>query len=190
MTPDLRRTARRATALGLFGALLGIVWLGVVEPILTFKDAAAEERGIALRALKRNRALLREGAAIQAAQASVEQSARWRNFYEGPKAEAATLQLETDLRAIFRDSNNPTSMMAEAAIVRGPVTRIAVRVTLTMRVDQLADALDRIQKQPRQLRVEGLTIQAPDFQSAQANPVLAIQAEISALMLAPGSEQA
>jgi len=182
--------ARRATAFGLLGLLVGIVWLGVAQPILTFKDAAAEERGIALRALKRNRALLRESAAIQAAQASVDQSARWRNFYEGPKAEAATLQLETDLRTIFRNSNNPTSMIAEAPLFRGPVTRIAVRVTLTMRVDQLADALDRIQKQPRQLRVESLTIQAPEFQGVQANPILTIQAEISALMLAPGSGQA
>src|SRR5438132_8933044 len=114
MTIELTRGARRVAALSLFAALTGIVWLGVVQPILTFTAAAAEERGIALRALKRNRALLREAAAIQAAEASIEQSARWRNFYEGPKAEGATLQLETDLRAIFRDSNDPTSMIAES----------------------------------------------------------------------------
>jgi hypothetical protein len=187
VTSEVTRRAGRVAAIALLAALISIVWLGVVQPILTFKDAAAEERGIALRALKRNRALLREDAAIQAAEASVEQSARWRNFYDGPKAEAATLQLETDLRTIFRDSNNPTSMIAEPAISRAAVTRIAVRVTLTMRVDQLADALDRLQKQPRQLRVESLTIQAPEFQGAQANPILTIQAEITALMLAPGA---
>jgi hypothetical protein len=189
MTSELNRRARRVAAVSLLGALTGIVWLGVAQPIFSFRDAAADARGIALRALKRNRALLREGAAIQAAEASIEQSARWRNFYEGPKAEGATLQLETDLRTIFRDSNNPTSMVAEHAVLRGPVTRIAVRVTLTMRVDQLADTLDRIQKQPRQLRIESLTIQAPEFQGAQANPMLTVQAEIAALMFAPGAER-
>jgi hypothetical protein len=182
MKPELTRSVRRAVALGLLGALLAVLWLGVIEPVVDYLDTAAVGRGISLRALKRNRALLRQTSAIQAAQTSVEQSPRWRNFYDGPKAEAATLQLEADLRAILRDSNNPTSMIAEPATPRGPVTRIAVRLTMSMRIDQLAEALDRIQKQSRQLRIESLTIQAPDFQGAQPNPVLTVQAEIAAMM--------
>ncbi len=189
MTPELTHRARRLAALGLLAALLGVVWLTVAQPILTFKDSGGEERGIALRALKRNRALLRESDAIQAARVSIEGSARWRNFYPGPKADSAQLQLQTDLRTIFKEFSNPTSLIAESPSVRGAVTRIAVRVTLTLRVDQLADALDRIQKQPRQLRVESLMVQAPEFQVPQANSMLTVQMEITALMLAAGAEQ-
>jgi hypothetical protein len=184
---ELTKAARRAAALGLLGALIATVWLGLVEPVIDYLDSAAVTRGISLRALRRNRALLRQSDAIRAAQTSVEQSPRWRNFYDGPRPEAATLQLEADLRAILRDSNNPTSMLAEPATTHGPIIRIAVRVTLSMRVDQLAEALDRLQKQPRQLRIESLTIQAPEFQGAQPNPLLTVQAEISAMML-PGRD--
>jgi hypothetical protein len=189
MTAAFTRRAHRLIALGLLGALLAIVWFGIAQPVWSYIDGIADERGISLRALKRTRALLREEPAIQAAMGSVEQSSRWRNFYDGPKTEAATLQMETDLRAIFKDSNNPTSMIAEAAASRGSVTRIAVRITLSMRVDQLADALDRIQKQPRQLQIESLTVQAPEFQGTQANPTLTIQAQITAMIVTPGSER-
>jgi hypothetical protein len=170
-------------ALGLLIALLTMLWLDVAVPILDQFDERAELRGISLRALKRDRALLRQEPAIQAALAAIEQSPRWRNFYEAEKPEAAELQLETDLREILRPSNNPTSMAAESAVSFGSATRIGVRVTLSMRVDQLADALDRIQKQSRQLRVESLTIQAPDYQGENTNPTLSIQAQISALMV-------
>jgi LmbE family N-acetylglucosaminyl deacetylase len=184
----LSRTIRRSVALGLLVALISSLWLGLVEPVVDYLDTAAVTRGISLRALKRNRALLQRSSAIQAAEASVEQSPRWRNFYDAPRAETATLQLEADVRSVLRDSNNPTSMVAEPATVHGSVTRIAVRVTLSMRVDQLAEALDRLQKQPRQLRIESLTIQAPEFQSGQPNPVLSVQAEITAMMTAHGSQ--
>lgn len=189
MKSELTRRARRIAALGLLGALLAIAWWGVVEPIVDYMDTAAVDRGISLRALKRNHALLRQRAAIQAARASIEQSPLWRNFYRGPRADSATLQMETDLREILKDSGNPTSMIAQPAVIRGSVTRIAVRVTLLLRIDQLADALDRIQKQPRQLQVESLTVQAPDLQSAQANPALSVQAEITAMMIDPESQR-
>ena len=184
MNAQLPPPARRVAALGLLGVLIASVWLSLVYPALEQIDAAGERRGISLRALKRSRALLQQSAAIEAADASVSSSPRWRNFYRAAKPEVATLQMETDLRTLLRDSNNPTSMAAEPALVQGPVTRLGVRVTLSMRIDQLADALDRIQKEPHQLRVTQLTIQAPDGQAAQTNPQLTIQAEISGLMAA------
>jgi hypothetical protein len=185
MRSGTQQRARRLAALLLLAVSIAAIWVCLAQPVLGFIDTATEERGISLRALKRNRALLREAAAINAAQATIEQSPRWRNFYVAAKPEAATLDLETDLRSIFRDSNNPTSMIAEAPGAHGSVTRLAVRITLSMRVDQLADALDRIQKQSRQLRIESLTIQAPEFQGGQVNPLLSVQAEITAMMVAP-----
>ena len=174
---------RRWLAVGLLGLLLVTVWAGIIEPVVDYLDTATLARGIALRALERDRALLQQADAIKEARKSVDQSPRWRNFYEGPKAESATLQLEADVRAILRDSNSATSMVAAPAISHGPVIRIAVRVNLTMRVDQLAEALDRIQKNTRLLRIESLTVQAPEVQAAQTNPPVTVQMEVSALML-------
>lgn len=182
MTTELTQAARRIAALGLLGALLAALWFGAIEPTADYLSTAAVQRGIALRAVKRNRALLHQSAAIHAAQDTVEHSPRWRNFYEGPRTDAATLQMESDLRAMLRDFNNPTSMTAEPPKVHGTVTRIGVRLTLSLRIDQLADALDRIQKHSQQLRVDDLIVQAPEYQGAQANPTLSIQALISAPM--------
>jgi len=189
MSPLLVRRARAVAALGLLGLLAALIWLGAVEPVVSYVQTAATERGISLRALKRNRALLHQSEAIQAARVSVDESPRWRNFYDGPRADAATLQMEADLRAILKDTGNPTSMIAAPPVPQGSITRIAVRITLSMRMDQLAQMLDLIQKHDRQLRVESLIVQAPDFQGVQANPQLAIQAEITALMTDRGSDR-
>jgi Type II secretion system (T2SS), protein M subtype b len=189
VTSELMPRARRIVAFAIFGAVSLTLWFAVFQPIWDSIDTDLENRGIALRALKRNRALLLERSAVQAAAASVERSPRWRNFYQNQTPEAATVQLQTDLRSLFKESNNPTSITAEPAIARGPLTRISVRVTLSVRVDQLADALDRLQKHERQLRVETLIIQAPESQSPQTNPTLSVQAEISALLLASATDK-
>jgi hypothetical protein len=175
---------QRLLAIGLLGTTLALAWLSIVHPITTYLHERTEQRGISLRALRRNRALVQEAPAVQAALASVEQSARWQNFYVSEKPEAATLQLESDLRAIFKATNNPTSMTAEPATPQGSLTRVAVKVMLSMRVDQLAEALDLLHRQTRHLEIESLSIQAPDLQAADSNPMLMIQAEISGLTVA------
>ena len=119
----------------------------------------------------------------------MEQSPRWQNFYASQKPEAATLQMESDLRALFKSTNNPTSMTAEPATSRGSLTRLAVRVTMSMRVDQLAEALDHLQRQAKHLQIETLTIQSPDFQAPDTNPILTIQAEIVGFMVTPVAER-
>jgi hypothetical protein len=138
---------------------------------------------MALRAVRRNRALIQAAPAVQAALESVEHSPRWQNFYVADRPQAATLQLEGDLRTLFKPTNNPTSMTAEPATSKGTVTRISVKVTLSMRVDQLAEALDLLHRQTRHLEVESLTVQAPEFQTADTNPPLMIQADIAGLMV-------
>jgi hypothetical protein len=179
---------QRWIAWGLLAAICGTLWLGLIQPVFDYLDAGAEQRGIALRALKRDRALIQEQPAILAAADSLKESPRWHNFYTGQRAEAATLQLETDLRSIFEGSNNLTAMTAEPAVAQGPVTRLAVRATLSLRVDDLAKVLDRLQKHAQQLRIESLTIQAPDLQASQINPMLNIQAEIASWMLTPPAD--
>jgi hypothetical protein len=186
---QLQPGTQQVVAFGFLGGLIAFFWLGLAHPMLTMSNDRAERRSIALRALKRDRALLHGSDAIEAALAAVDQSPRWHNFYEAQKAEAATLQLEADLRTLLKESNNPTTMSAESAIENGPVTRLAVRLTLSMRIDELATALDRIQKYSKQLRIESLTIQAPDVQNPAANPILTVQAVIAGWMVRPSADR-
>jgi hypothetical protein len=185
MMGQLTLRLRRLLAIALLGVVFALAWFGLVSPIWSYLDERDEQRGIELRALRRDRALLQEQPAVQAALDSVQHSARWQNFYSSPKPEAATLEMEGDLREIFKGSNNPTSMAADHPASLGAVTRITVRVALSMRMDQLAEALDHLQRQSRHLEVSSLIIQAPDFQPADSNPTLTIQAEITGFSLPP-----
>jgi hypothetical protein len=188
MTSVPSAAIQRPLAIALLVATLASAWLAIVSPITTYLSERTEQRGISLRALRRNRALIQAAPAVQAALASVEHSARWQNFYTAERPEAATLQLESDLRTLFKGTNNPTSMTAQPATSQGGVTRVAVKVTFSMRVDQLADALDLLHRQTKHLEIESLTIQAPDLQAADTNPLLLIQAEIAGLMVARGND--
>jgi len=95
--------------------------------------------------------------------------------------------LEKDLRGIIKSANNPISMVAEPATAQGPLTRIAVQLSLSMPIDQLAETLARLQSHSKLLKIDRLTIQAPDFQSVDTNPTLSIQAEIAGFLVTPAA---
>jgi Tfp pilus assembly protein PilO len=174
---------RRTLALALLGAVLVVLWFAVLSPIIERVGTLRDERESGLRAVSRDRALVVQARGIQAALQSVEQSSRWSRFYDTQKPDQATLQLETDLRTLFKSSTTLTSMTAQPASNHGQLTRVSVKVTLSMPIDQLAECLGRLQSHTRLLQIESLTIQAADFQPIETNPVLSIQAQIAGFML-------
>jgi hypothetical protein len=165
-------------AVGILALVIASVSIFCVQPLAEYLRDQTTQRGIDLRALERDRALILQKAAITAATRSVDESPRWNQFYSGADAAAATLQLQTDLRTLFQGTSSPSSVRIEPPVVKGRVTRIAMNVTLSMKVDELANALDRLQKHPRQLHLETLRVQAPESQYPGDNPMLNIQAEI------------
>jgi hypothetical protein len=187
MSSAVSPALQRLLAITLLVFAIGSAWLVIVSPIATLLSERTEQRGIALRALRRNRALIQAAPGIQSALESVEHSPRWQNFYVAENPQAATLQLEGDLRTWLKSTNNPTAMSAEPATSQGAVTRIAVKVSLTLRVDQLAEALDLLHRQAKHLEIASLTVQAPELQAGDTNPPLMIQAEIAGLMLMRGT---
>jgi hypothetical protein len=178
MSPRLQRVA----ALTILGMAVTAVWLVLINPIVDVVQSRTFARHAALRALGHDRTLVAQAPAIRTALASLEASPRWGRLYESQKADKATLQLETDLRALFKTPNTLTSMTAQPAVVQGPLTRLAVKVTLSMPIDQWAEALGQLQMNARLLQLENVTIQAPDYQLPQTNPTLTIQAEIVGFM--------
>jgi hypothetical protein len=182
---ELSSRARRFTALLLLAATAVLLWVAMVAPLLNYGRSASEARASNLRSLSRDRALLALEPKIRSALDATNHSPRWTRFYESRKPEQAVLQLETDLQELLKSPNNPTSMIAQPASMRGALTRVRVKITLTMTIDQLAQTLARIGSYSKQLQIESLTIQAPDYQAVDSNPNLSIQAEIAGFMLTP-----
>jgi Type II secretion system (T2SS), protein M subtype b len=185
MIDELSARQRRLMAVSLLMALMLLLWGAVVNPLSRFIQTRGEDRQADIRALSRDRALLASDPQIKGALTALSQSPRLIRLYDGPKADKAVLQLESDLRALINTPNNPTSMAATPAVTNGALTRIAVKVTLSMPIDQFAGVLSRLENHSKLLLIDNITIQAPDFQAANTNPALAIQAEVTGFMVSP-----
>jgi hypothetical protein len=185
MMESLSTRGHRLIALMLVGAVLAILWFAILGPVLDYYQNASDTRAAELRSLARDRALLALEPDIRTALTAVDHSPRWGRFYDSQKPEKAVLQLETDLRELLKAPNNPTSMTVEPAIVKGSLTRVRVKVTLSLPIDQLAQTLARLESHSKLLEIENLIIQAPDFQVVDANPNLSVQAEIAGFMVTP-----
>jgi Type II secretion system (T2SS), protein M subtype b len=183
----LSSVQQRCAAIVLLGLAVALLWMGLIDPVSNYFYHGADERREMLNSLSRDRALVAQNADIAAGLAALKASSRWARFYETQKADKAVLQLQSDLREIFKAPNNPTSMTAVPVAVEGPLTRIATKVTLSLTIDQLSESLARLRSHTQFLRIEALTIQAPDYQIPDTNPTLSIQAEIAGFMItSPG----
>ena len=183
MTRTPSSVQRRCVAVALLGIALALLWLGLIDPIANYFRHSADERRADLNSLSRDRALVSQDAGTEATLTTLGTSPRWTRFYETQKADKAVLQLQSDLREVFKAPNNPTSMTAVPVVVEGPLTRIATKVTLSLTIDQLTESLARLRSRAQFLRIENLTIQAPDYQVADTNPTLSIQVEIVGFMV-------
>lgn len=174
---------QRCIAIALLGVALALLWLGLIDPVASYFRHNADQRGADLNALSRDRALVSQDRSIEATLAALKASPRWSRFYDTQKADKVVLQLQSDLREVFKAPNNPTSMTAVPVVVEGPLTRVATKVTLSLTIDQLTESLARLHSHAQLLRIENLMIQAPDYQPADTNPTLSIQAEIVGFMI-------
>jgi hypothetical protein len=187
VTRTLSSIQKRCAAIALLGIALALLWLGLIDPLVNYFGHGSDERRADLNSLSRDRALVSQDADTEATLTTLKTSPRWARFYETQKADKAVLQLQSDLREVFKAPNNPTSMTAVPVVIEGPLTRIATKVTLSLTIDQLTESLARLRSHAQFLRIESLTIQAPDYQMADTNSTLSIQAEIVGFMVpSPG----
>jgi hypothetical protein len=178
----LSQIQRRSIAIGLLGVALVLLWFGLIEPVANYFRHSADQRGADLNSLSRDRALVAQDGSTETTLTALKGSPRWARFYETQKADKAVLQMQADLREVFKAPNNPTSMTAVPVVVEGPLTRIATKITLSLTIDQLTESLARLHSHAQLLRIEALMIQAPDYQAPDTNPTLNIQAEIVGFM--------
>jgi hypothetical protein len=183
VTRVLSPVQQRCVALALLGIAVALLWLGLFDPIASYFRHSSDQRVAALNALSRDRALVSQDSRTDKMLTALRASPRWARFYETQKPDKAVLQMQSDLREVFKVPNNPTSMTAVPVSVEGPLTRIATKITLSLTIDQLTESLSRLNSHAQLLRIESLTIQAPDYQTPDTNPTLSIQAEIAGFMI-------
>ena len=189
MTSSLAAHQRRIAALGLLAVYVVALWSILVAPIIHYIGSRNGDRQAALKGLARDRALVWQEPRVRAALADVNRSARWARFYDGTTSEKAALELQSDVRAMLKASTaRDTSMTVLPAAKSLDLTRVAVRVSCAMPIDQLVDFFGRLQSHTKLLQITNLVIQAPDYQPVESNPTLSIQAEVIGYMFTPSDK--
>lgn len=122
---------------------------------------------------------------------TLQSSGLWVKFYSSKEPGSAATSLQADLSGILASAQISAQSLAPVATSQLPYfTRIGMRLTASMRVDQLQRLLTAIANHPRYLRVEQAIIVAPQSQSPDENPPLAVTVGIYGYELPEGQQSA
>lgn len=106
-------------------------------------------------------------------------------FYPSGGAMGAGALLQGDVDALITAVQASSRTLAPIPVAEdSSLLRHGVRVTASLRIDQLQDLFNRLAQHGRLLRVEQLTVVAPQMQTPDENPPLAISMDVYGYALA------
>jgi hypothetical protein len=187
MMANVSVVQRRVLALSLLAAVLGLgVNVMAVPVIQSFRDSD-DGRRFALKTLRHDLALGRSDAAVLSAATLATSDPHATRWYAMGK-ETAQTAIESDVRGLVANPAITQAAMAPMppALV-GPLTRLGVKLSLTLPIDQLAELFARLAAHPKMLVIENLMVQAPDYQAIDSNPALTVQMDVQGFMRASGA---
>lgn len=175
----LPRGARRLLALVvtpvLISTFLSMVYLPARALYVSQQGWRAETRGLfskAKQAEQRSAMLGQQFAALQS-------SGLWSKFYLSATPGAAANNLQSDIGSMLsRVQVGAQSLVPLPSTELAHFSSIGVRVSASMRIDQLSGLLTAMAQHPRYLRVAQASIVAPQIQSATENPPLAVTLDL------------
>ena len=181
---------RRSLALLLVMVTVVAIFGLTVAPLLHLRNVQHQWRESAQATLARSKAAAGTNPIMQQRVKAIEGSALWSRLYpKGARNNAGAIQ--SDVSALLTAVNAPAQMMTPvAAVDLRHLRKRGVRFTASMRIDQLQRFLTACDQNARYLRVEKLTVSAPQQQTSEENPPLAITAEIYGFEQRAGGDKA
>lgn len=180
---------RRTAAIGILALLVALAWILLVTPIAGLLTAQRDWREEIQGTLARYRALAENKNAIDGAMSELEANAAWRGLYQSPEPVAASAALLSEFRALLDPQKvGIQSIQPIEAENLGPITRIGVKVSLALTVDQLRSVLERMGSNAHAMRADNIIVTAPQFHAPEENPQLIVHMEVSGFM--PSAPQA
>lgn len=175
----LPTSGRRTVAL--LGVPLAIVSLGTFLwlPISYFRNSQVEWRDDAVATLAAAQRAPEIQAALHQQVERMRASPLWSKFYRMPNTAAASTALHSDLSALLTSAGASVQSLTPLPSEDEPAfTRIGVRVTASLRLDDLRNLLTAMSAHVRYLRVERLVVTAPQVQVDSENPPLAVTLDV------------
>lgn len=180
---------RRTAAIGILLLLLALAWTLLVAPIANLLRSQQEWREATHGKLARYRALTDNKSAIDGALSKLQANASWQGLYQALEPAAASTALLGEFRALLDPQRvSIQSIQPMEAENLGPITRVGVRVSLALTIDQLRELLERMQSNSHAMRADNVIVTAPQFHAPEENPQLIVQMEVSGFM--PSAQRA
>lgn len=182
----LPTTARRLLALFVIPLILVALCVALLVPARQAWLAQQEWRQETRELLSAAAAAPELQTALERQIESVRRSHLREKFYptDGVLGAAAMLQADVDL--LMSSLQVPSRTIAPIPSTETEsLVRHGVRLSASLRINQLQDLLNRISQHPRLIRVDQLTVVAPQMQSPEDNPPLAVSMDIYAYALTP-----
>lgn len=167
-------SARRALALVLVAAIAAAS-IAVVHTICDIVSSQDIWRSTARNALARDRGVAANGSQIRGSLESLGSAPVWNRLY-APGADADGAQLvQRDLMSLGTSAGAVIQSAVALPAVEGAELRShGVRLVASMSIDQLRNFIAGIRAHTRYLRVQELSISAPQTQALDVNPPLTV----------------
>jgi Tfp pilus assembly protein PilO len=175
-----RPAVRSALAIVLIPVAAVVAWLLVFEPIHWVVTSQAQWREATSTELARARGHARVLEVVQKQVEELPSAAIWQRFYPAATAGAVSSAVQKDVAELSAAAGleNP-SIVALPSETAGAIDRQLVRLSANGTADRLEAFLTRLRQQPRYLRVDRLTVSAPQAQGADQNPILIVTMDIA-----------
>lgn len=171
---------RRALALVLIpSAIAALLWAVVLWPVLTWRSTHHEWLRATQNAIARDRGLVAVEASIREQLNGVGSSGLWGKLYEVSAQSSAVTNLQADVGSLLGIARVTAQSIAPLPIAPyGAFERIGVRITASMKIDQLQQFFAAVRNHGKLIRIDGIAISAPQVQSRDQNPSLTVSADL------------
>lgn len=177
---------RRIVALLVAPLAVVAVGLAIWLPASYVRNAHLEWRDDARRLLAQAKSAPATQAALEQEIAAMRGSTLWSKFYAKAGSGSGAASLHADIGALLTSVQASAQSLTPIPAQDGSLfARIGVRFAASMRVNQLQSLMSALNRHTRYLRVERLSVVAPQAQSPDENPPLAVTMDVYAYEL-PG----
>jgi hypothetical protein len=178
-------TLRRILALGLLVLSLGLLGIGIVWPTSAYVLDRYREQNRLVERIARARARAAELPVVRKAVESAVAQPLWQSAYGDARGQSTAAQVEADVRAALSPLGAGAAVERLQAVTSRELVELGERIKLSISADQLADAIERLERAPRLLRVRSLKVASPLVQHDDRNELLDVTLEVVGYGVAP-----
>ena len=170
---------RRALAVVMFVAAIGLIWGALVVPLAWVVASQDEWRAEVRKDLARSLGRAASEPDLHRRLVALKAEPVWGKLYEVPDGQGATALVQRDvMRAGTSSGVNIQAIIPVPKVEEAGLVGYGLRFTATLSADQLKKLVDALRANTGYLRVERLTIGAPQVQRTDQNAALNVTVEV------------